>query len=175
MKYTSSLILLAALIAGTSCAQQKYSGTKEEIAMYVALDDHATDVAQRYGMEVTSVGNTTDYEYVTYCVTMQSPQRVTLDEGRVLAANIVEEHLETIKTDPDIKLHGDPHISSRQIGYKIAFWDSKMNRPKRPFLAQIVYANRNLYYYYADPTYQALYLEHTEPFKDAINYRNSVR
>jgi hypothetical protein len=48
-----------------------------------------------------------------------------------------------------------------------------MNRPKPPYIAQILFQNCHFYFYEADPTTQALRLIFKESYENVVRFKNS--
>ena len=54
------------------------------------------------------------------------------------------------------KCHTEKNLSPELIGFKINFWDEKVNRFKPPYISQIRLADGQFYYHFANPETQAL-------------------
>jgi hypothetical protein len=56
--------------------------------------------------------------------------------------------------------------------YRIVFWDKEMDRPKPPYIAEILFQDSHFYFYDADPQTQELRLVLKAPYEQVIAYRN---
>lgn len=167
---------------------EKYTGSPEERAMSWELDSYASKLAQTYGMKFHRVGDTTEDQESDYFISFQDQHRITLEEGKIFAATFAENFLHKLRTDPIVlkyhektqnqrkKMRYPPFISDeivpRQMGFQIGYWDENVERPQKPYLAQILFVGGIFYFYEADPKTQALQLVYEESYEEALAYRN---
>lgn len=131
-----------------------------------ALDTFATKLAKEYQLEFLNSGSgpLADSKQGIWALNLVSRQPVTLEQGRLLATAIAHKLLDKVFKDPlfaqycqkvQTSFRG-PELKKEYVAFRLAFWDENTNRPQSPFLAQIRFADGNLYYYFADPVTQAL-------------------
>lgn len=180
-KTTMSLLLLFSstiCFIITGCSGGKYVGVKDEVNVFWALDNYGERTAKANGMKLVVVGDITDGpNYIDYCLSFRSLKKMTLDEGRIFATNLVENFWQMIQNDPSIRVYAEhrrqksPYYPKEyvleRVGCKIAFWDKDINRPKSPYLAEIFFRDKEFHYYEADPKTQELRLVLKEPYEAA--------
>jgi hypothetical protein len=101
---------------------------------------------------------------------------MTLADGQQLAKSLVKQFWQMLQKDPIVHKHiefyqkrGIPNangIALERAAFRIGFWDAEVNRPKAPFLAEILYLNRVIYYYEADPITQEIHLVYKEDYDE---------
>src|SRR6185295_7712024 len=98
---------------------------------------------------------------------------------RKFASSLVQDFLHKLRTDSVLKKYHQEHNEryknykypplitpepdTRQICWKLAFWDENVNRPQQPYLAEIQFKDSAFHYYIADPETLALKLLYKEP------------
>ncbi len=102
---------------------------------------------------------------------------ITIDQARFVMVDLVKNYLNLIYQDPSFKERLLDYPSQKEIniktieqylGIKVATWDKDVNRPMRPYIADMIYQNGSISYFYANPDTQALELALTETFGEAI-------
>lgn len=173
-------------------SSSKYNGPSEEREMSYVLDDFGVQYAKMHGMKFQCVGDFSDNDHILYGLLFKNAHKMTLEEGRILAANLMEEYLKLLKSHPSIKKYhdycnrayrnfADPPFLSDEIGHlktvgiRIGYWDENIERPQKPYLAQIAFFREHFHYYEAHPETQALVLVLKESCSDAIRFRDSQR
>ena len=152
----------------------RYVGPQEERDMLWHLDKYANSIAKKYDMEFHIVGDFSDVRDETYSLFFINFHQMTLDQGKEFAHTLVKDFLRELKTSPTVRKYHEycnkrykemrypPLITEEpvpeQMGLKIGFWDKNFDRPKKPYLAEIVFLNGAFHYYEANPETQALQL-----------------
>ena len=144
----------------------------------LSIERYGREIEKSHDLKLLLVGSVTN-THSEYCMFFTSDKEITLKQGQELAVSIVKDFLQMLLQNPVVKRYANwaktYYISPTStysptldtVGLKIAFWDHNTNRPKAPFLAEIMFENRTFYYYEADPKTQALRLVHTESYADA--------
>jgi hypothetical protein len=174
----------------TSCADQipKYTGPKVCVKMYEALEAYGRQVAEKTGSQFLSVRDVTDVQKTEFCIHLRSFDNITFEQSQILGANLVEGLCNMLKSNPEVLAYMDyrrdrqiennvPIRHTRDIplwllGYRIVFWDKEMDRPKPPYIAEILFQDSHFYFYDADPQTQELRLVLKAPYEQVIAYRN---
>ncbi len=166
------------LFIATGCHHEEYShSAPNPTACKYAINDFGQEQGKKYGLKLLLVENVTDSTNTKYCMLFSSKKKIDLAEGRKIAAPLLRDFLQMLATHPEVheyvtqaKTYTDADYEPKftTIGFKIAFWDQDVNRPKRPYLAQILYTQEMFHYYEADATTQALRLVCTESYNDAV-------
>jgi len=158
------LILLLCLVTGCmNRCEQPIDKTKRH-----SQEKYGLQVAEKNQMQLLIVGSVNDV-FSDYCMLFTSDKEMSLEQGKALAIPIAKNYLEMILHDPTVadyvanKRGKAPQANN--IGLKIAFWDQDVNRPKPPYLAEIMLSKGVFHYYEADPQTQSLKLITTEPFE----------
>ncbi len=177
---TFLLIFVSILFLVTGCVGP--CCTKEEIVMNKELECYGKTIAQEQNMQFLLIGDATDGRETVYCLTLRSEQPTRLNQGRILAANNVKNFIAMLRTSPTVKAYVDhwrsedtnypEEVPLSKVGYKIVFWDKNIDRPMRPYLAEILFVDSTFYYFEADATTQQLYLVFSEPYESALRFRN---
>ncbi|MBS0637169.1 MAG: hypothetical protein JSS12_06635 [Verrucomicrobia bacterium] len=142
------------------------------------LTSYAQEVAIDTNLQLLSVKHVTSSMYVHYCMAFTSDKNITIAEGKKLIQPIVVNFLQKLNNDPTIQAYGEfcergeiakqnhfalpPRPANTAV--KIAFWNHEMDRPKAPYLAEILFQDGSYHYYEADPETQALKLVLEEPY-----------
>lgn len=125
-------------------------------------------VALKYGIQFMTcgLGDMVDYPKSFWCIKYMIQHPTTLEEMRPITQNIYSSIWKNINIDPvfDNFLEAKDYsydvpkqpLTSDLLTLKIVFWDQDMNRPLKPYLAQVSVKENKIYYYYADPKTQAL-------------------
>lgn len=146
-----------------------YYGPPYEIKARKSLDKFGVELAKQQQICFLNSGSVEQLIGSKNCkwgLSLMSRQKLTLEEARPLANSIANALLYQLHHNPVyatclIKSAGDNQRKSTELkdeymGYRLAFWDENMDRPLRPYIAQIRLADEKLYYHYADPETQAL-------------------
>lgn len=165
-----------------ACRQAKYRGLPEDVALEWALDRFAESTAQKHGMKFLFVGDVANNVSAYYSVAFSSPKQITLAEGETLARQVAQEWLNMLRHDENVRKHieflrarrvyFDPNkdkVEMTHSSFRIGFWDEDVNRPKPPFLAEILFNKNTFYYYEADPETQKLRLVLEESYDEAMS------
>ncbi len=162
----------------------RYVGPQEERDMSWHLDRYATTVAQKYGMEFHRAESFSDEPEDVYSLMFIDFHQMTFEQGKKLAFTLVVDFLRELKASPVVKRYHEYRNNSyknakfppsltrepvpEQMALKIGFWDKNFDRPKKPYLAEIVFLCGNFYFYEAHPETQALQLILKESYQDAV-------
>ncbi len=148
------------------------------LGSYEKMDEFANIQVKKHDMKLLGTciyGILVDYKPCTWCFKTMSQKKMTLDEGKKLANQMVAEYCEYIIKNPEFREHTlatrkrqpiifhHEDLNPSQIGFKIAFWDKDVNRPKKPYLAEIRFVNKQIHYYVANDETQALEELEIEP------------
>ncbi len=110
-------------------------------------------------------------------VLFSNSNSMTIDQARYVMVDMVQNCLNSIYQESIFKEALLEHPSQKEIniktieqylGIKVATWDKDVNRPMRPYIADMIYQNGSISYFYANPDTQALELALTETFGEAI-------
>lgn len=130
------------------------------------LKTYAKQLKSQHQMELIGLGVSSliGKGDLLYAMSFTHPGKLTLEEGKKLAKEISTTLMHEM---PKKKLFIDYYAivnefkknelpQDKWLGYKISFWDEDVNRPLYPYLAQIRFAQKKVFFYYADPKTQAL-------------------
>lgn len=141
------------------------------LGSYEKMDEFANIQVKKHNMKLLGTciyGILVDHKPCTWCFKTMSQKKMTLDAGKKLANQMVAEYCEYVTTNPEFRKHTLNHrknqpiifhhddLNPAQIGFKVAFWDEDVNRPKKPHLAEIRFVNKQIHYYVANNETQAL-------------------
>ncbi len=141
------------------------------LGSYEKMDEFANAQIKKHDMKLLGTciyGILVDYKECTWGFKTMSQKKMTLDEGKNLAHQMVSDYCEYVTTNPEFRKHTldsrkrkpiifhHEDLNPTQIGFKVAFWDEEVNRPKKPYLAEIRFANKEIHYYVANDDTQAL-------------------
>ena len=176
---TITLIALSFFVS--SCTAPKYCGTKEDREIAYTIEDFGKSRARAFGMHFLLVGKATFGENTRNCVAFTDSRNISLPDGRNLAVALAQQFVALNKTDALIQQDFSKAYSGyskrketldqyiiNHLGFRIAYWDAEMNRPKAPHLAEIQFYDGEIHYYEADPQTQALQLVFKETYDDGI-------
>ena len=168
-----------------SCNSSRYNGLEKQ--MHLSLDRYGNALAKKNNMKLLIVGDVTDARktsliFPSYCLSLFSKDKTTLDEGRVLAARLVEEFWDMLKQDVEVKKYAQVvhekmasfplDVPLEKVGYKISFWDQNIDRIQKPYLAEIHFYHKKFRYYVANEETQEVELIFEETYEDAITFKN---
>lgn len=156
------------------CCSYKHVGPKADVAAREALDRTAEQIAKKYRLEFLNSGlgsGLVGYTPCLWALSLVSHDNMTIDQARPIAKDIAQTLLNKIYTDPLFAAYcktAQPRptactLTDDKVGFRLAFWDADVNRPLKPYLAQIRFADGKLYYHYANPQTQALEEPIVEP------------
>lgn len=160
-------------------------GIPEEVALDTSLDKFGQATAQKYGMRFLFVGKVEDNVLARYSLAFLCPKECSLAEGQQLAANVSRDFWEMLQHDQSVKEHFElvrdrmfnskhEKVEMMRAAFRIGFWNEEVNRPKPPFLAEILLNDNMFSYYEADPETQALRLVLQEPYPKTMAHLASV-
>lgn len=168
----------------TAYSSPRYYGPDEEREMYWHLDGYANGLAKKYEMEFHKVGNFSDNRDAIYGLTFINFHQMTLMQGKEFARMLVKDFLRELRTSPEVKrqvlYRKDSYKNTKypplitdepvpeQMGLKIGFWDKNFDRPKKPYLAEIVFLHGDFYYYEANAETQSCELVLKESYQDVF-------
>lgn len=152
----------------------KYPGLPIEVKANTALEKHCLELCKIHQLKFLNIalGHICDAPNAIWGISLTSGRHLKIDEARPIAKSMTQDLLHFINNSPPIsvvyelysKSSPPPPMSNDLLCYKIVFWDENVDRPQPPYIAQIRYANDNLYYYYANAA-QVL----SEPIVEPIN------
>lgn len=158
-------------------------------ALHASLDNidvHAADnnveafgkkIAKKFDLKYLNngVGTIVDSKKVAWDISLMTNRQWTIDQARPVVTAIMAEFWNFTSQDKDISLHMhalggeykwyDPILTPNRLGLKIAFWDQNVNRPKFPYVSQVIVSEGTISYYFADPKDQSLQPPVTEPLQ----------
>lgn len=110
-------------------------------------------------------------------ISIMADRAWTIDQARPVVVNIMQEFWDAVSQDPVVlkhmqEVHGnhpgyDPVLTPDRLGLKLAFWDKDVNRPRAPYISQIIVSDGFIKYYTADPKDQSLLPPTTETLEEA--------
>lgn len=140
-------------------------------ASYPAYEKIIKDITRERHLRLLTTGQNmliAREEPVLWAFWATDNRKMTLEEGKQLAKDVIQETLSRTQTNLIFtralanlaELEPNKTIPSStvpaQFGFRIAFWDAKVERPHFPYLAQILAKSDAVYFYFADPKTQAL-------------------
>lgn len=116
---------------------------------------------------ITGGGPIIDSNRARWSVSYMSNQTLTTDQVRPIITDMAKEVYHLVTTDPKFlneenllhEEYDEPLVSQifpDRIGIKITFWDQNMDRMKQPAIAQVIFNDKTITYFFADPQTQAL-------------------
>lgn len=112
----------------------------------------------------------------TSSVIFNSDKQLELDAARKFALPIVDDFVHMLSECPierakkkncqNSYIQDEPQV--HKISLKIAFWDENVERPHKPYLAEILFSKGIFYYYYANPKTQKLKLVSQESYEETV-------
>lgn len=145
-------------------ALPKHYGPPYDTQPRNALDIYGEALAKQYQLKLLLSGTGSIVKSKgTWALHFTSSQKMTLEQGRPFAEEIAKRLIGFMSSNPlfteffkkaENYKRSTPSIND--MGYKVAFWDEKINRPLPPYLAEIRLCDGKLYYYYANQKTQAL-------------------
>lgn len=126
------------------------------------MDRIGTSISKTYELRhlYATIGNLVDSEQCAFALSLTSDKKMTLDEAKPFVKKLARDYLAETTKNKTISqyLIGDQHdvIHPAFFGFRLAFWDENVDRPLYPYLAQVRFADETIYFYYADPSTQAL-------------------
>lgn len=165
-----------------------YEGPEFGVLPRKAIDRFGRNLALKKNLQFIKIGGRefVDNKEIGWSIHFASDQKRTIRQMRPIVLDMIDAFYTTINEDPVFKnylieeIHTnfdakvDTHLGLNRLGFTIAFWDESVERPKRPYLAQIRVANEQIYYYYTDPETQALKDPYIETFDQARAKLNST-
>lgn len=131
----------------------------------------AEKIAADYNFQFMTcgLGNMIEDSDALWCGKFLVQYPITLEEMRPIAQNIYAQLWKKMNVDPVfddyLEMYALSHASlnipkqpltPNLLTLKIIFWDQDMNRPLKPYLAQVSVKENKIHYYYADPKTQTL-------------------
>lgn len=180
------LPLLLLILALTTSCEKKYCGPPYEIKYYEMTENYAKKYFKHDDIELIHIGDFTYPEdRIMFGLWFRSYSSESIDEGRIRAVAFLNDWLEMMQHNEvaktyfeESKRHYRPVPASLDhhiMGVKIAYWDKSVNRPKAPYLAEIIFSKDKFRYYEADPDTQALRLVLEESYDDAMSRVNDKK
>jgi hypothetical protein len=176
---TCFIVFSCGCLLFTSCKRnEKYTGPPEERQLRWAEDAYVSSYVKDKKMELIVLGDFTETKKRVYFgAWLRAYYPMSLEQGRILAAEFVQDYWNTFKNHPLTKQYVEKRLSKRGIhemelqhfAVKIAYWDQQVNRPPIPYLADITFCDKTFNYYQADPETQALRLIYRESYEEAID------
>lgn len=169
MRKIAVLCVLFVCTVFSLCALE-HTGPKYDTVPRYAMDRLGEELAQENRLQLitSGLGSLVDAKDAPWALGFVMREPMTIEEARPLANRLAAKLVDLIHTDasfdhylkssePGRELNGD------MIVYRLAFWDQNTDRYLAPYLAEVVFKNNQLYYYYADPQTQALQEPLVEP------------
>ena len=165
-------IIIAILLftsAGCMGSSSKFIGSEMGIKHQETVEAFGLRVARIHGHKYLLQGTSSmvDQDRSCWPISLSDERKVTIEDAREMIVNIFNDYWKEISTNPIFQNYKDKmnrlypndypyEVVTADIGIKLSFWDKDVNRPLRPFVAQVKVAEDKVYYYYADPETQAL-------------------
>ena len=165
-RFFNTILLFFVVLCSGSCGRPDTIPTWtffSKLAKKIASENGQELIFSDKGLEVALEGKDLLWAFVVV-----DSRNMTLEEAKQLAAHMLKTILEAVRAelplfeDYFIRLNReyperDPsHLSPRNFGFRVAFWDKNMDRPFPPYIAQIQAVDGWVSFYYADPKTQAL-------------------
>lgn len=155
----------------------RYTGMREDVQAMESLDVVNDKLAERYCLKLlnSSTGHLADAPAARWGLSFSSNQSMTIEEARPMAATMARALLHRLYHDPVFrKLYAErgksprwpSELTNEALAFRVAFWDSNIDRPLPPSIAQIRFCGDTISYYYADGATQALQAPITETLTD---------
>lgn len=183
-QFLSALAFFSAFFFSPLQALPERSGPLYDSLPRGLLDCFAEKLGSPYGLKVllSGTGETIakSKHRGLWAIHFVSQQTLTIEEARPMATYMAEELINFIYTNPSFtdyfaQLRYPPNDKKKpaltDMGFRIAFWDENVNRPQRPYVAEIYLADGVLSYFYANPDTQALENPVVEPFAGAERFK----
>lgn len=130
---------------------QRYQGPPDYVCMQSELVCYAQDVAKTCGLHLLLVDNVTPSPDVSFCMAFTSTRPLILEEARAVSEGIVSNFQVWLSKNPAVgRYRGFKRVNLNEIGLKISFWDKDMNRIPAPYVAEVVFADGQFYYFQKD-------------------------
>ena len=147
MKWGIRSLFFSALLV--SC--QRYPGPPDYVCMQSELVGYAQDVAKTCGLHLLLVDNVTPSPDVSFCMVFTSTRPLILEEARAVSEGIVSNFQVWLSKNPAVcRYRSSKRVDLSEIGLKISFWDKDMNRIPMPYIAEVVFADGQFYYFQKD-------------------------
>lgn len=158
------LVLILLLNPVVLYAKFNHIGPKDCVKADHAMDCVAEKLAKTYQLQLitSSCGVLIDSKKALWARGFIARYPATIEQVRPIIADMSRTILWHLYHDPVYATAKKHTLMNRQplgnqlVGFKLAFWDSNMDRPLAPFLAQVKFVDGKIHYYYADPKTQAL-------------------
>jgi hypothetical protein len=185
--FTPLILVALTLLTADACEKKKppYIGPKAETEMDWAIDQYGTKVARSRGLRMIHGGDPSSPNKFLFTLSFKGDKKLTLDEGRVLAADMVEDFWDMLQDDPVQKkyvrtrrkevLDYPEGLPIDRVRLKISFWDMNGERYSSPYLAEIIFTNSTFNYFETAPNSKKRTLVFKEPYDKAIEFRNSSK
>ncbi len=146
-----------------------YNGPAYSVKTYKSIEVTAGELSKEYDLRLLniSVGDLADSIHSAWGISFTSNKMMSLEDVRPLITVMITKLVRKIYQDPiflesyKIETFRKRPLGPDSVAFKLAFWDENVDRPLSPYLAQVRYADGQVYYYYADPKTQALSLPPT--------------
>lgn len=150
------LVLTPLLFAG------RYTGSKTQVKAYESLDKVCQQLAQQHQLNFLdlSVGDLGGNPKAQYGISFTCRKSLTIDQARPIAIDTMQRIIHRYLNDKAFyteyleakQFNPAKQFDENQVAFMIVFWDVFMEkRPQHPYIAQIRYADGQIYYSYADP------------------------
>lgn len=156
------LIILASLFPSANYGF-KHVGPSYSVKPYVSIEETAREIAAAHRLCLLNVtfGDIADSKKSPWGLSFTSQDSLTIDQARPMVASMLQALLYRLHHDPVFQEYCEqsfnkPTFGNHLIAFRLAFWDENVDRPLFPYLAQIRFADGQIYYHYANPKNQAL-------------------
>jgi len=167
MNYIKIMKLFVLVAIGLFSISSKHIGPKYCTITYDNIDKFGAKISGKYPityMETTAGCNNDCCNDVIWFLHFVCEKPYTFEQGNELAYNIFQELLNSKTNDPIFKAYIKAstfksrglEVKPDYFGFKIAFWDENVDRPKFPYLSLIRVFGTKMEFYYANPITQAL-------------------
>jgi hypothetical protein len=163
------LKMLTALLVCLFFCSATHVGPPCEVKAYKAFDKLGYRLADRYGLCFLNSGigsHLVGSDKCLWALHLMGRQKLTIEEARPIASAIAQALIMNMYRDPVYtnaqneftrgKNPASRPLNNDLMGFRLTFWDENMDRPLKPYVAQIRLSDSKLYYYYADSSTQAL-------------------
>ncbi len=160
--------LLFIILFLPGCSAEDYNPIWKYNPSWASFARLSKRLANQHHMRLigSGTGVLVDGEKVRWAFSVVDGRKLTLEEAKILAADLLKDVFKSVMSDPLYEAYfkklnkeepGHPSQTSREyFGFRVAFWDKNMDRPLAPYVAQIRAVDGRVEFYYADPETQAL-------------------
>jgi len=178
MKSLARMLLPAVLFLFISAAKPTMSPV--EMQSQRKFEEFGGWLANKFRCALLKVGTgaLVDSKRVAYSLSLADDRLLTIDHVRPLFIAMIQTIERMMEDDPLFEsclktlarrqFGQSTSLIYDHLGIKLTFWDKEMERPTFPYVADARFVEGHLFFYYADPSTQALSYPIIEPYEMAL-------